>query len=308
MLLPAGLNLLEEKFEVTQGGLDVSREELFELVPGAVALIADPTVPVDAELLDRSGKGLKVVSNFAVGYDNVDLDACRERGVAVTNTPDVLTEATAEVALLLSLAAGRLASDAERDLRAGRWTGWNPGAYLGLELKGATVGVVGLGRIGIRYAEMVTALGANVIFSARSAKPDSEEALGARQVDLTELLEQSDLVSLHAPGGPETSGMIGRAELELIGPEGVLVNTSRGTVVDSLALAEALAGGTLGAAGLDVYESEPEVPEELLAAPRCVLLPHIGSATHVSRDAMAETAAANAIAVVEGREPISRVA
>jgi glyoxylate reductase len=308
VLLPAGLDPLRERFEIREGGLEVTREQLLTLAPGADALVADPTVPVDAELLDACGDGLRVVADFAVGHDNIDLEACKQRGVVVTNTPDVLTEATAELALALTLAAARRMSDAERDLRAGRWTGWDPAAYRGLELRGATVGVVGLGRIGARYAALARAIGAEVVYSGRSAKPDVERELGVRRLELDQLLEASDVVSIHAPSSPETRGMIGARELELIGPEGVLVNTSRGPLVDTEALAAALGRGKLGAAGLDVYENEPEVPAALLEAPRCVLLPHIGSATVAARDAMARAAADNVIAVLEGREPPSPVA
>ncbi len=303
LLLPAGTEPLAERFELREGGLDVNRARLLELAPGAAALVADPTVPIDPELLDACGPGLRVVANFAVGYDNVDLEACRERGVAVTNTPGALTEATAELALALTLAAGRRLSDAERDLRAGRWEGWDPAAYRGLELRGATVGVVGLGRIGSRYAELVAAIGAEVLYAARSGKLDAERELGARRAELDELLEASDVVSLHAPASDETRGMIGARELGLIGPEGVLVNTARGPLVDEGALASALREGALGAAGLDVYESEPDVSPELLEAPRAVLLPHVGSATVRSRDEMARMVADNVIAALEGREP-----
>jgi glyoxylate reductase len=306
-LHPVGLELLEERFEVRQGGLDVTREELLELVAGAAAVIPDSSVTVDPELLDAAGDGLRVVSNLAVGYDNVDLDACRQRGVAVTNTPGVLTEATAELALALTLTAGRQLGDAERDLREGRWRGWDPGAYLGIELKEAVVGVVGLGRIGYRYAEMVRALGAQVVYAARSDHPDAESELGAKRLELDALCDAATVVSLHAPGGPETKGLIGARQLELIGPDGVLVNTARGSLVDAAALAASLTEGRLGAAGLDVYENEPEVPAVLLEAPRCVLLPHIGSASVRSRQGMARLAAENAIAVIEGREPESRV-
>jgi glyoxylate reductase len=262
---------------------------------------------VDAELLDACGEGLRVVANFAVGYDNVDLDACRERGVTVTNTPDVLTEATAELAIALTLAAARRMSDAERDLRAGNWRGWDPAAYRGLEIWGSTVGVVGLGRIGHRYARLAHGLGAKIVYAGPSAKPEAESELGARRLDLEELLESSDVVSLHAPATPQTHHLIGAQELELIGPEGVLVNTSRGPLVDSEAVAAALGSGALGAAGLDVYEGEPNVPEALIEAPRCVLLPHIGSATVSARDGMARAVADNVIAVLDGREPPSRV-
>jgi len=308
VLLPAGRDLLVERFELREGGLDSTRKEVLALAPGAAALVADPTVPVDAELLDTCGTGLKLVANFAVGYDNIDLAACRERDVLVTNTPDVLTEATAELALALTLAAARRMSDAERDLRAGRWTGWDPAAYRGIEITGSTVGVIGMGRIGTRFAALAHGLGAEIVYSGPSRKPEAESELGARHLLVEELLERADIVSLHAPASDETRGMIGRHQLDLIGPEGLLVNTSRGPLVDPDALADALEAGTLGAAGLDVYPNEPEVPPRLLEAPRCVLLPHIGSATVRSRDGMARAVADNVIEVLEGREPVSRVA
>ena len=308
ILLPAGRDLLVDRFELREGGLDSTRKEVLALAPGAAALVADPTVPVDAELLDTCGTGLKLVANFAVGYDNIDLAACRERGVLVTNTPDVLTEATAELALALTLAAARRMSDAERDLRAGRWTGWDPAAYRGIEITGSTVGVIGMGRIGTRFAALAHGLGAEIVYSGPTRKPEAESELGARHLLVEELLERADIVSLHAPASDETRGMIGRRELDLIGPEGLLVNTSRGPLVDPDALADALEAGTIGAAGLDVYPNEPEVPARLLEAPRCVLLPHIGSATVPSRDGMARAVADNVIAVLEGREPVSRVA
>jgi glyoxylate reductase len=303
VLLPAGLEPLRERFEVSEGGLGATREELLELAPGAAALVSDPTVAVDAELLDACGDGLRIVANFAVGHDNIDLGACADRGLVVTNTPGVLTEATAELALALTLAAGRRISEAEADLRAGRWRGWDPAAYLGIELRGATVGVVGLGRIGRRYAELVRGLGAKVIYAGPSAKPDTERELRAQRLELPELLAASDVVSLHAPSHEGTRRLIGAEELRAIGPEGVLVNTSRGPLVDAEALAAALREGSLGAAGLDVYENEPEVPAPLLDAPRCVLLPHIGSATRRSREGMAAVVAENVIAVLEGRQP-----
>ena len=168
VLLPAGLELLEERgYELRMGGLDATREQLLELVPSASALIPDTTVPVDAVLLDAAGEQLRVSANFAVGYDNVDLDACRRRGVAVTNTPGVLTNATAELALALTLASARRLTELEAELRAGRWTGWDPGAYLGTELSGATFAIVGLGRIGRRYAELVSGLAGRIVYVAR---------------------------------------------------------------------------------------------------------------------------------------------
>ena len=307
VLLPAGLERIRERYEVREGGLDATRDDLLSMVGGASAIVPDPSILIDAGVLEAAGDRLKVIANFAVGYDNIDLDACRERGIVVTNTPDVLTEATAELAMALTFAAARRMSDAERDLRAGGWRGWDPAADLGIEIAGATVGVVGLGRIGTRYAQLAHGIGAEILYTSQSPKTEAERELGARRRDLSELLEASDVVSIHAPSTPETRGLIGAAELELIGPQGVLVNTSRGPLVDSEAVAAALQRGTLGAAGLDVYENEPEVSPRLLDAPRAVLLPHIGSATVRARDGMATKVADNVIAVLEGEEPPSRV-
>jgi glyoxylate reductase len=307
ILLPSGIEPLRERFDVREGGIDATRDRILEIAGGATAVVVDPSVPADLELLDACGDALRVVANFAVGYDNVDLEACRARGVAVNNTPDVLTEATAELAIALTLAAGRRMSEAERDLRAGRWRGWDPAAYRGIEISGSTVGVVGMGRIGWRYASLARGLGAEIVYAGPSSKPDAESGLGARRLELDELLETADVVSLHAPATPQTRGLIGRRELQLIGSSGVFVNTSRGPLVDSEAVAGALRDGILGAAGLDVYDGEPEVPRSLLEAPRCVLLPHIGSATVRARDGMARAVADNVIAVLEGRDPPSRV-
>jgi glyoxylate reductase len=307
-LLAAGLDQLESRYEVVEGGLDSNREDWRRLGRGASALVADPSVAVDEELLEACGPELRVVANFAVGYDNVDLSACAKRGVVVTNTPDVLTNATAELALTLTLAAARRLSEAERQLRAGEWRGWDPAAHLGPELAGSTVGVVGMGRIGSRYAELVAGFGADLLYASPSAKPEVERRLGAVRAELRDLLPRADVVSLHLPATPQTHHLIDADALALMRPGAVLVNTARGALVDSLALAAALRAGRLGAAGLDVYEGEPAVPAELLEAPRTVLAPHIGSATVKARNAMARTVAANVIAALEGREPPNPVA
>jgi glyoxylate reductase len=307
-LLPAGRDRLAARCEIREGGLEATHDDLIALAPGVVAIVADPTVPVGDPLLDAAGEGLRIVSNYAVGYDNVDLDACRRRAIAVTNTPGVLTNATAELALALTLAAARQINSAEADLRAGRWHGWDPGDLLGLELSGATFGVVGMGRIGSRYAELVAGFDGRIIYTNPSPKPEIEGKLGAARVTIDELLRESDVVSLHAPARPETAGLIGAPELDAMRSHAVLVNTSRGSLVDADALAEALRDGAIGAAGLDVYEHEPEVPEHLLEAPRCVLLPHIGSATTKARSAMAALVADNVLAVLDGAEPPNRVA
>jgi len=308
-LLPDGMEILRNAdVRVRQGDLDIDAAGLAQLVPGAAAIIADPTVPISDVVLDAAGDELRVVANIAVGYDNIDLDACRSRKVAVTNTPDVLTNATAELALALTLVAARRTTEAEATLREGRWQGWDPGAMLGLELSGATFGIVGLGRIGRRYAELIEPLAGEIVYTARTAKPEAEESLGARRAELDEVLSSADVVSLHAPASAETEHLIGGRELGLMQRHAILVNTARGSLVDATALANALESGTIGAAGLDVYEQGPDVPHELLHAPRCVLLPHIGSATHTARNDMAALAARNALAVLEGGEPPNRVA
>jgi glyoxylate reductase len=307
-LLSAGRDRLAERCEIREGGLDATPDDLLALAPGVAAIVADPTVPVDETLIEAAGEPLRVVANFAVGYDNIDLEACRRRGIAVTNTPGVLTNATAELTLALTLAAARRINEAEAELRAGRWHGWDPGDLLGLELSGATFGVVGMGRIGRRYAELVGGLGGRVVYTSPSPKPVAERELGAVRVTMEELLRDADVVSLHVPATPETAGLIGAAELRAMKPHAVLVNTSRGSLVDSRALAQALRDGVIGAAGLDVYEHEPEVPRELLDAPRCVLLPHIGSATTHARDGMAVLVADNVLAALDGAEPPNRVA
>jgi glyoxylate reductase len=308
VLLPAGLERLGDAVEVRTAGLDAERDRLLELAPGVAAIVADPAVPVDAELLDAAGESLRVVANFAVGYDNVDLDACRERGVAVTNTPGVLTNATAELSLALTLAAARRLNEFEADLRGGRWSGWEPGGYLGQELSGATFAIIGLGRIGRRYAELVRPLAGRIVYVARSAKPDAERELVIERLELDEALAVADVVSIHAPGDAETRHLIGDEQLAAMKPTAILVNTSRGSLVNAQALAAALKEGRIAAAGLDVYEDEPSVPGPLLEAPRCVLLPHIGSATTKARNAMAVTVADNVLAALAGEEPPNRVA
>jgi glyoxylate reductase len=306
-LLPAGMELLEGRFEVLEGGLDCDRERLFEIVPGAAAIIADPTVVVGSDLLDAAGPSLELVANFAVGYDNLDLAACRARGIAATNTPDVLTNATAELAVALTFAAARQLPAAERQLRAGGWTGWNPSEFRGIELSRACIGVLGMGRIGTRYAELMAGLGGELLYWSRSPGSGTGRDLNATYTELPELLRRADVVSIHLPASSETANLIDAEAVRSMKRDAILINTSRGSLVDATAVADALRDGRLGAVGLDVFENEPQVPTELLEAPRAVLTPHIGSATFSSRDAMARLAAENVVAVLNGRDPITAV-
>jgi glyoxylate reductase len=265
-------------------------------VDGIVALLTDR---IDAAVLEAGARGrLRVVANAAVGYDNIDIDAARRLGIAVCNTPGVLDETTADLTFCLVLAASRLASTAEADLRAHRWPGWGITQYLGRDVHGATLGLVGYGRIGRAVAARATGFGMRVLHHAR--RPTGETGYVA---DLDELLAQSDIVSLHVPGGPETHHLIDARRLTLLRPSAVLVNTARGTVVDEAALAEALHAGRLFAAGLDVYEREPAVHPRLLSAPRTVLLPHIGSASETTRRRMAAMAAEAVATVLAGGAP-----
>jgi glyoxylate reductase len=302
-LPPAGLDLLTARFEVESGGVQLDRDWLLDRAPGAAAIVADPTVPIDGDLLDRVGRSLRVVANFAVGYDNIDTVAVRDRGLRATNTPDVLTNATAELALALMQAVGRRIVETDRVLRAGGWTGWEPEQFLGRELAGATVGLVGFGRIGQRVAQLLRGFEPRLVFAAKRPMAEAAARYGAERVELDELLGISDYVSLHVSLTPETRHLIDAARLGRVKPGAVLVNTCRGSVLDTTALIDALRTGRLGGAGLDVYEHEPAVPAELVGMPNTVLVPHIGSATRTTRDAMARLCAENVIAVLEGREP-----
>jgi glyoxylate reductase len=286
----------------------VPREDLLRLVEGADALVTLVTERVDAELLDAAGPGLRVVANVAVGYDNIDVPACAERGVTVTNTPGVLEEATADLAMALVLMTTRRLGEAERLVRSGTPWQWGMGLLLGRELRGRTLGVVGLGGIGTATARRARAFGMQVLYAGRRDAPaDVVAELAARRVELVELLGSSDVVSLHLPYGPATHHLVGADELALLGPTSYLVNTARGPVVDEAALVAALRDGTIAGAGLDVYEHEPQVHPGLLELENVVLLPHVGSATIETRTEMARLAARNVVAVLAGDGPLTPV-
>jgi glyoxylate reductase len=278
------------------------RAELLRRVAGCDGILTLLTDRVDDELLDAAGRRLRVVSNFAVGYDNIDLAACARRGIAVGNTPGVLTETTADLAWALILAAARRVAEADRYVRAGEWRTWGPMLFLGSDVHGSTLGIVGLGRIGQAVARRAAGFGMTILYHGRSRVDEAmEAALDARFVELDELLEQSDIVSLHVALAPETRGLIDAAALARMKPTAVLVNTARGPVVDPVALAAALRGGTIAAAALDVTDPEPISPDDpLLQLPNCLVVPHIASATRATRGRMAAMAAANLIAGVRG--------
>lgn len=298
------IDLLRASCDVTVNPHDrpPARDELLAAVAdcdGVVTLLQDR---VDGGLLDRAPR-LRVVANFAVGVDNVDIPACSARGVWVTHTPGVLTDATAELALALVFAAARRVAEGDRYVRAGRFTGWQPMGFLGLELKGKTLGIVGAGRIGQAVGRKAAGFEMRLLYAARTPKPEFEAATGARRCALDELLAASDVVVITVPLTAETRRLIGARELGLMKPTAVLVNVARGPVVDEPALAKALLEGRIAGAGLDVYEKEPEVHSDLMRCETAVLLPHVGSSTIDARRRMAMMAAENCLAGVQGRVP-----
>ena len=280
----------------------IPRDELLERVAGAHALIATPAdVAVNGELFDAAGPQFRVVSNYAVGYDNVDLAAAADRDIRVGHTPHAVTEPTADIAWLLILGAARRAHEGEALARGGGWTGVAPEQLLGQRLHGATLFIVGAGRIGYATARRSIGWEMRVLYHARTDHPEFEAApIHAERVSLEEGLAAADVVSLHTPLTPDTRHLIDAAALARMKRSAVLVNTARGAVVDEAALIDALERGTIAAAGLDVYEREPAVPPRLAALPNTFLLPHLGSATRADRWWMVEIAVANTIAALRG--------
>jgi glyoxylate reductase len=287
---------------VWEGDGAMPRDRLLTAVSGKLGLLTLLTERVDDELLDAAGPQLRVVANFAVGYDNIDVPACTRHGVVATNTPDVLTETTADMAWALLMAASRRVAEGDRFLRARTPWIWAPEMMLGQDIHGKILGVVGFGRIGRAVARRASGFGMTVLFHDPLVTDDTG---GATSVPMDELLARSDFVSVHCALSDATRHLIGRETLRRMKRTAVLVNTSRGPVVDEEALAEALEVGEIFAAGLDVFEREPAVNERLLDNPRVVLAPHLGSATVETRLAMGMLAVDNLLAALEGRRPPS---
>lgn len=302
LLRAAGEVRIDEREEA------LPREDLLTLVAGADAILTLLHDRVDEELLGAAGSQLRCIANVAVGYDNVDLEAAARRGVVVTNTPGVLDDATADLTLALILAATRRVAEGDRLIRSRRPWIWGMHFMLGSGLRGKRLGIVGLGGIGRRVAERARAFGMEIAYHSRHEAPaEVTAALEAERMPLQRLLAEADVLSLHCPLTPETHHLIGAAELAAMKPSAVLINAARGPVVDERALAEALAAGTIAAAGLDVYEREPQVEPALLELDNVVLTPHLGSATVETRTAMAELAARNAISVLRGQGALTPV-
>jgi glyoxylate reductase len=302
----AALSAAGLQVRVNPAARSLRRNELREQIGRHDGVICQLSDRLDEEMLAAAAPRCRVIATCAVGYDNIDVPAAARLGIVITNTPDVLTNATADLTWALILAAARRLGEAERLVRAGAWRGWGMMDFLGVDVHGRTLGIVGAGRIGAAVARRATGFSMQVLYHDDTPKPPME-ALGARRVGLSELLSSSDFVSLHVPLTEGTRRLIDRRSLDLMKPSAVLINTARGDVIDQEALIEVLREGRLFAAGLDVYQNEPHMPKELTALENVVLLPHIGSATIDTRTRMAEIAAENVVAVLSGRPPINPV-
>ena len=300
---------LSARYDVTLNETDtpMTLDQLRAAMTEYDALCPTVSDKVPADVLSAPGARVRIIANYGAGYEHIDLDAARAAGLVVTNTPDVLTDATAELALLLMLMAARRAGEGERELRAGEWRGWRPTHLLGQSLAGKTLGLVGYGRIARATAERAKALlGMSIAYHSRRRAEDED---GAVYFDTLEgLAEVADVLSLHTPGGPQTHHMINAELLKRMKPGAILINTARGSVVNEEDLAQALNDGVIGGAGLDVYQGEPAINPALLAAPNAVLLPHLGSATLETRTAMGMRVADNLDRFFDGEPLLDRVA
>lgn len=307
----SGLALLQDKVNLKVSPHDrvLRKPELASFVKGAVAILSLLTDRIDASVMDAAGRQLKIIANYAVGYDNVDLEAAKKRKIIVTNTPGVLTEAVAEQTFTLLMAVARRLVESDAFTRGGKYRGWEPELLLGRELLGKTLGILGLGRIGSRVAE-IASLGykMKIVYYDRGKKDrELDKRLGASAVTVRKLLTSADFLSLHVPLNRETRHLIGKTELVSMKKKAILVNTSRGPVVDEKALAWALKTGVIWGAGLDVFEFEPKITSELLSLKNVIITPHTASATEEARSAMAILAAQNILAVLEGKAPLTQV-
>jgi len=300
-----GLNILKEKYEldVHEGEDFLTKEEMIERVKDADAVITQLRDPIDKEFID-AGKKLKIIANYAVGYNNIDVEYARLKGIYVTNTPGVLTEATADIAWALLLAVARKIIPADKFVREGKFKGWKPKLFLGYEIYGKTLGIIGMGRIGQAVARRALGFGMKVIYHNRKRLPEEiENKYNANYVDLETLLKTSDFISINVPLTKETYHLLNEEKLSLLKPNAILINTARGPVVDEKALYKLLKEGKIAGAGLDVYENEPQITPGLEKLDNVVLLPHIGSATFETRSKMSIMVAENVIDALEGRTP-----
>lgn len=305
-----GIKLLQKRcnVKVWDRKRKISRDELLKNVRGAAGILSLLTEKIDEEVLKTAGPELKIVANFAVGYDNIDLAACKKHKVWVTNTPGILTEAVAEHTMALLLACARHIVDGDDYVRKGKYKQWEPMIFLGPQIYGKTLGIIGLGRIGAYVAQMAfSGFHVNILYHDVKRNEEFEEMFEARYVSINELLKESDFVTLHVPLLPSTHHLIGKPQFKIMKKNAILINTARGPVVDERALGKALRDGQIGAAGIDVLEFEPDMAPGLEKLPNIVITPHIASATEEARDMMAEMAAKDILLGVFGRVPPNMV-
>ena len=304
-------SVLEANYDVQLNEQDVAMtvEQLQDALRTADALLPTVTDSITADVLSAEPLRAKFIGNFGVGYNNIDIEAAEARGIVVTNTPEVLTDCTADLAMTLLLTAARRAGEGERHVRSKRWTGWRPTHMIGAKVTGQTLGLIGMGRIACAVAERAhLGFGMNILFSdPYPPPPDVTARLNAKECTTEELLRESDFVSLHCPGGEETYHLIDRRELQLMKPGAILINSARGDVVNSEALIDALRNGEIAAAGLDVFEGEPQINDGFLDLENVVLLPHLGSATRRTRVAMGNRVLENLQAYLAGKTPRDKV-
>lgn len=302
------IELLKRHFEVEINEEDraLKKEELIKKAGDASGVLCTLVDIIDEEVIN-SLPNIKVFSNFAVGFNNIDIKEAKDRGVIVTNTPGVLTDTTADLAFALLMAAARRVVDSDRYTREGKFTQWSPTLFLGLDVYGKTLGIFGAGRIGKAFVKRSIGFDMKILYHNRTRDLEFEKEYNAIWVEKDRLLKESDFISIHVPLTPETKHMIGKKEFEMMKNTAILINTSRGPVVDEKALVEALKNRTIWACGLDVYENEPNLTDGLSKLDNVVLLPHIGSASMETRTKMALMAAENIIEVLEGRQPLNPV-
>ncbi|MEE9431749.1 MAG: D-glycerate dehydrogenase [Melioribacteraceae bacterium] len=300
--------LVKEGFEVSvfSKNRPITKDELLKKAKNADAIISLLTEKFDKDVIDQL-PNCKIIANFAVGYNNIDVEYAKQKGIIVTNTPDVLTEATAETAVSLILACAKRIPEVDKFVREDKFKGWEPALFLGVELKNKTVGIIGAGRIGFETAKRIKAFGTKIIYYNRSRKPKFEKELGAKKVSLNKLLKTSDIISIHLPLNSQTHYLLNKNNMNQLKPTAILVNTARGEIVDEKYLIKMLQKKKIFSAGFDVYENEPMLNPKLFKLSNVVLLPHIGSATNETRNAIAKLATQNVIQVLKGKKAITPV-
>lgn len=301
----AGLDILSKEvdLDIYEGDAPVPRDELIRRIKGKHGLLCLLSDRIDRDVMEAAGPQLKIISNYAVGYNNIDVEEATRRGILVTNTPGVLTDATADLTWALIMACARRIPESDRFVREGKFVGWGPMLMLGYEVYGRTIGIIGLGDIGTAVARRARGFGMRILYHNRKRNIDGEREVGAVYAPLDTLLRESDFVTIHVPLTPETFHLIGEKEIGLMKKNAILINVARGEVVDEKALISALKENRIAYAGLDVYENEPQINPELFSLDNVVLTPHTGSATYESRNRMAVMAAENLLAGLKGKRP-----